>query len=110
MGRRRADRTPERGSLLSNVVFLSLFRDLASHLRGGIERMLGPIMFTHRARRRSLPCGGWRGFGLVLVVSLHEENAAQEGRNKYYDSGSHALNQSTLRAKGTLLCGCADGR
>jgi hypothetical protein len=71
---------------------LSLFRDLASHLRGGIERMLGPIMFTYRAWRRSLPCGGSRGFSLVLVMLLDEENATQDGRDKYYDSGSHALN------------------
>ena len=64
-----------RGSLLSNVVFLSLFRNLASRLRGGIERMLGPIMFTDWAWRRSLFCGGLCGGGQALVLLLHEESA-----------------------------------
>lgn len=97
-------------SILTVSVFLSLFRDLPSHFRCGIERVLGPIMFTDWAWRRGLLCSGQRGFGLVLVMSLHEESAAQDGRDEYYDSGSHALNQSTLRARGTLLCGYADGR
>jgi hypothetical protein len=90
------------GSLLSNVVFLSLFRDLASDLRGGIERMLGPIMFTHWARRRSLPCDRWGGFGLVLVMSLHEESAAQDGRDKYYDSGSHGAKSEHAASQGRV--------
>jgi hypothetical protein len=72
--------------------------------------MLGPIMFTDWARRRSLPCDGWGGCGLVLVMSLHKESAAQEGRDKYYEGGSHAPNQSMLRAKDALLCRCPDGR
>jgi hypothetical protein len=72
--------------------------------------MFGPIVFTDRARRRSLFCGGLRSLGLVFVLPLHEENATQDEGDQYYDSGSHALNQSTLRAKGTLLRGCADGR
>jgi hypothetical protein len=72
-----------------NSVFLSLFLDLANHLRGGIERMFGPIMFTDRAWRRSLLSGGERGFGLVLVMPLDKENATQDGRDKYDNSGSH---------------------
>lgn len=66
-----------------------MFLDLASHLRGGIERMFGPIMFTDWAWRRSLPRGGRLCFGLVLVMPLDQKNVAQDGRDQYDNSGSH---------------------
>jgi hypothetical protein len=91
-------------------VFFSLFRDLVSHLLGLVERVLGPIMFADWAWRRSLFFGGLRGPGLILVLLLHEEGATHDDGDQYYESDPHALNQSRLRAKGTLLRRCADGR
>jgi hypothetical protein len=41
---------------------------------------------------------------------LHEEKTTQDQRDQYDDCGSHALNHSRPRAKGTLPRGCADGR
>ena len=48
----------------------------------------------------------------MFVMLLHEENAAEAGHDKNYDSGSHAVIQSRLRATGrvTLPRGCADGK
>ena len=95
-------------------VRFSLFRDLAHDASGLVERMLGPIMFADRAWRRSLFRGGFllglRDGGHVLPLLLDQEKAAQDEGDQYYDCGSHTLNHSRLRAKGTLPRGCADGR
>ena len=76
--------------------------------------MLGPIMFADRAWCRSLFGGrlllGLRDGGQVLALLLHEEKATQDEGDQYYDCGSHTLNHSRLRAKGTLPRRCPDGR
>jgi len=105
----------ERARLAACIaVRFSLLRDLLHDASGLVERMLGPIMFADGTWRRRPFCGGLLlglgDGGHVLALLLNKEKAAQDQCDQDYDNGSHGLNQSRLRAKGTLPRGCPDGR
>ena len=66
-------------------VSFSLFRDLAHDAPGLIERMLGPIVFAHRARGGRPFCGrllfGLRDRGEAFPLLLDKEKATQDQRD-----------------------------
>ncbi len=97
-----------------NSVGLPLFRDLAHDLSGPVERMLRPVVFADRAWGRGSFRGGLllrlRDSRHALALLLENEKAGQEECDQDYDNGSHTLNHSRPRDKGTLPRGGADGR
>ena len=85
---------------LAISVFLALFLDLVSYLRGGVERVLGPIVFADGTRRRGELRHRLLSRRFLVVSPLRDKEATKNDHDENNDNGSHSPGRSRLRAIG----------